>query len=378
MAKVIVVGGGIMGAAVAYHLTKGGAEVMLVDRRDGGQATEAAVGMICPWISQRRNKAWYQLAKRGARYYPSLIEELREQGISKTGYARVGVLSLQRDEKKLDEVEERAYLRREDAPEMGKIQRLTPKQTQALFPPLAEGYGGILISGGARVDGRNLRKALVEAAQRMGMDHLKGHADLLWHKEGVSGVKVNGKSYEADQVVLCAGAWLNPLLAPMGLDSQVSPQKGQIVEVELPRTDTGAWPVLMPPDNQYILPFDGGRIVLGSTHESEAGFDDRVTAGGVHLILKKALACAPGLAQASLIEMRAGIRPKTPRFLPVFGPVKGFQGLWLANGLGSTGITIGPYLGRELAKQILGQPTELDPHLYTVDQIIKHHDQGRG
>ena len=80
MKKVIVIGAGILGASTAYHLAKSGAEVLLVDRKDTGQATDAAAGIICPWLSQRRNQDWYQLAKAGARYYPGLIAELERDG----------------------------------------------------------------------------------------------------------------------------------------------------------------------------------------------------------------------------------------------------------------------------------------------------------
>ena len=86
MPKVIVIGAGILGASTAYHLAKNGAEVIVVDRKDKGQATDAAAGIICPWLSQRRNKAWYALAKAGARFYPNLIEELNKDGETNTGY----------------------------------------------------------------------------------------------------------------------------------------------------------------------------------------------------------------------------------------------------------------------------------------------------
>lgn len=83
MKKVIVIGAGILGASTAYQLAKLGADVILVDRKDKGQATDAAAGIICPWLSQRRNQAWYQLAKAGARFYPGLIEELKSEGKQK-------------------------------------------------------------------------------------------------------------------------------------------------------------------------------------------------------------------------------------------------------------------------------------------------------
>lgn len=74
MNKVIVIGAGILGASAAYQLSKLGAEVIIIDRKDVGQATDAAAGIICPWLSQRRNKAWYRLAKAGASFIRHLFK----------------------------------------------------------------------------------------------------------------------------------------------------------------------------------------------------------------------------------------------------------------------------------------------------------------
>lgn len=130
MKSYIVVGAGILGASTAYHLAKAGANVTIVDRQQVGQATDAAAGIVCPWLSQRRNKAWYKIVKGGARYYSSLIQQLEDDGETDTGYNRVGAISLHTDEKKLDQMEERAYKRREDAPEIGEITRLSAEETK--------------------------------------------------------------------------------------------------------------------------------------------------------------------------------------------------------------------------------------------------------
>lgn len=167
MKSYIVVGAGILGASTAYHLAKAGANVTIVDRQQLGQATDAAAGIVCPWLSQRRNKAWYKIVKGGARYYSSLIQQLEEDGETDTGYNRVGAISLHTDEKKLDQMEERAYKRREDAPEIGEITRLSAEETKKLFPALSEEYSSVHISGAARVNGRLLRNALISAAKNM-------------------------------------------------------------------------------------------------------------------------------------------------------------------------------------------------------------------
>jgi D-amino-acid dehydrogenase len=367
----IVVGAGILGASTAYHLAKAGANVTLVDRKDLGQATDAAAGIICPWLSQRRNQAWYQLAKNGASYYHSLIQQLEAIGEIDTGYDQVGAISLHTEDEKLERLVERAQKRRLDAPEIGEITRLSPGETKLAFPPLAKQYRSVFVSGAARVNGRALRQSLVNAASKQGAVILQGNASLIFQEKQITGVQVEGRTLRSDQVIVTAGAWANELLQPLGVHFLVTYQKGQIVHLQLPNTQTGNWPVVIPPNDQYILAFEEGRIVVGATHENEAGFDYRVTAGGLQEIFNKALLVAPGLANCTMLEARVGFRPFTPGFLPVIGALPGYEGLLIANGLGASGLTMGPYLGSELAKLALGKPTEIELSKYTVAGAIQ-------
>jgi D-amino-acid dehydrogenase len=370
MQRIVVIGAGILGSSTAYHLAQSGAEVTLIDRMDSGQATDAAAGIVCPWLSQRRNKAWYQLAKGGAKYYPELIAQLEADGEKETGYQQVGAISLHKEMNKLEQMAERARKRREDAPEIGEINILSPAETKQLFPPLSEEYGSVHVSGGARVNGRALRESLIRASIKHGVTFLNGNASLVMEKNQVVGIKLEGKIHPADQVIDTAGAWSNELLQPLGVHFLVKPQKAQIIHLELPETDTSKWPVVIPPQNHYILTFENGRVVVGSTHENEAGFDTRVTTGGIHDILSKALEVAPGLSAGTYLETRVGFRPVTPGFLPVIGALPDYQGIYLANGLGASGLTSGPYLGMELAKLVLGKQTEIDLSSYDVSGAL--------
>ncbi|RFU64526.1 FAD-binding oxidoreductase [Peribacillus saganii] len=367
MSKIIIVGAGILGASTAYQLTKRGAEVVIVDRKDKGQATDAAAGIVCPWLSQRRNKAWYQLAKSGARFYPGLIEELKEDGETATGYAKVGAISIHKDSDKLTKMEERASLRKQDAPEIGAVSRLSPGETNSLFPPLTDSYSSVHISGAARVDGRALRDSLLRAAQKNGAVLIQADASLLFEENTVTGVKAGDQLFMAETVIVCAGAWANELLLPLSLQFNISYQKAQIVHLELPDAKTDTWPVVIPPHDQYLLAFENERIVVGATHENDfEGYDTRITAGGLQEVINKAIEVAPGLASGTFKEARVGFRPFTPGFLPVIGALPGWNGILVANGLGASGLTMGPYIGSQLAKLALGQQLEIDLNNYDV------------
>ncbi|MRX71210.1 FAD-dependent oxidoreductase [Bacillus lacus] len=366
MKKHIVVGAGIAGASAAYHLARFGEHVTVVDRADSGQATDAAAGIICPWISQRRNKAWYALAKAGAAYYQTLIRMLKEDGETETGYSRRGAISLHTDEEKLKAMKERALKRREDAPEIGEVYLLSQEDTKKLFPLVSEEFQSLYVSGAARVNGRALRDALMSAARRYGAEVKKGSALLLHQEKRVNGVSIDGSIYPADSVIVTAGAWADQLLLPLGLRLQLSAQKAQILHLQLPdNPETGCWPVVIPPNNQYMVPFQDGKMIIGATHEDHKAFDQRVTAGGIYEILHKGLAAAPGLAEAEMIEARVGYRPHTPGFLPIIGEVPGYKGILIANGLGASGLTAGPFLGAQLASLARGVSVDFDLSPYS-------------
>lgn len=370
MKKIIVIGSGILGASTAYQLAKSGAKVIVADRHDNGQATDAAAGIVAPWLSKRRNKAWYKLAKGGARIYQELVQELAEDGETKTGYARVGAINLHTDNEKLIAMKEHALKRREDAPEIGEINLLNQKQTKEMFPLLSEKYAALHISGAARVDGRALRNALLRAAVKHGTEIIQGDAQLLSEGNRITGISINNETIKADQVVAATGAWTSQLLQPLGMQFDVRSQRAQIVHLHLPGVSPDNWPVVKPPVNHYMLSFHD-RIIVGSTHENHAGFDNRVTAGGVHSILSNAMEIAPMLEDASIIETRVGFRPMTPESVPVIGKLPGYNGLLLANGLGSSGLTTGPYVGKELANLALNKELHIDLASYDMTRLIK-------
>lgn len=369
MNRFIIVGAGILGATTAYQLAKSGAEVVIVDRIGTGQATDAAAGVICPWLSQRRNKAWYHLAKNGAKIYPTIVQELEEDGETNTGYARVGAISLHSEEKKLIAMQERAIKRREEAPEIGEVNILDSIQTRNLVPYIDEAYSAVHVSGAARIDGRVFRNALLNAAQKHGAKLIHGTATIVHRENRVIGVKVEQNLFEADSVIATCGAWMNEFLSPLGIDFSSTAQRGQVIHVQIPNLPTGKWPVIMPPTSQSIVPFEH-HIVIGATHENDTGFDQRVTAGGIHDILNKALHVLPGLEDSTILETRVGFRPFTPGFLPIIGYLPGFEGIFVANGLGSSGLTTGPYLGKQLAMLALGEEIDINLADYPVHAAI--------
>lgn len=368
--KVIVVGTGIVGASAAYYLVNQGAEVVMVDRPEDGKATSAGAGIVCPWISRVEDPHWYAIAKRGAKFYPELIEQLKSDGEVDTGYKIVGALSVSKDSQELDRIENSVRDKQTDTPELGDVERLNHEEAKEKFPPLADGLDAVYVSGAARIDGRLLRESMKRAAVKNGAQLIEGEASLLFNHQEVTGVHVNGEDIIADTVLLATGAWAPELLEPLGVHLAIEPQRGQIAHISLPGQNTADWPVVLPHTSHYMLAFDDSRVVAGATRETGSGFDYRLTAGGVQHILEAALDVAPGLEEGTLKEVRIGFRPMGPDVLPLIGPIDSLNRLNLVNGLGPSGLTMGPYVGKLAAKQILNETIELDMSPYLPDRAI--------
>jgi len=355
--RIAVVGGGIVGASAAYHLAREGAAVTVVEGDQVGTATDAGAGIICPWTGRHKDEALYQLSAAGARYYPELMAMLADDGQQDTGYAAVGALCVAEDAEQLGPAAAVLRSRRADRPEIGEVTLLEPGEPTRLFPPLSPTLAGVWIGGGARIDGRQIRDGLLRAAANRGAHRVRGNAVLALRGGRVTGLIVGAEHIEADQVVVAAGAWTAQICAAPAGPLPIGPQRGQIVHVQAGNASTSAWPVILPPTDPYLLAFPAGRLVFGATRE-DAGFDYRSTVGGVAGLLARVVELAPGLTEASILEVRIGFRPATIDGRPLLGRLA--DGLIVAAGNGPEGLTAGPWTGLAAAQLALGARPDVD------------------
>ena len=360
--KVAIIGAGIVGSTAAYYLSKEAKVDVTVYDHGVGQATKAAAGIISPWFSKRRNKAWYRLARLGADFYQELVEELAKDGIKTDFYQQTGVYLLKKNEEKLEELYQLAQSRREESPLIGDLAILTKEEVGQQFPGL-QGFEQLLYaSGGAHVEGAFLTSTLLEAS---GARVIKKEVALSVSDDGY---QIAGESY--DQVILATGAWLGQILEPLGYQVDVRPQKGQLRDYQLD-LDTDNYPVVMPEGELDIIPFQQGKISMGATHENEMGFDLSVDQALLNQMEEEALTYYPKLAQAEVIRERVGTRAYTSDFSPFWGAVPDQAGLYVASGLGSSGLTTGPLIGWHLAQLVTVGDLRLDPADYPVEQYVK-------
>ena len=362
MKKVAIIGAGIVGATAAYYLSKESDLEVTVFDHGQGQATKAAAGIISPWFSKRRNKAWYKMARLGADFYVDLLADLEKSGQEIDFYQRSGVFLLKKDETKLEELHQLALQRREESPLIGQLAILDPASANGLFPGL-QGFDRLLYaSGGARVDGQLLVTRLLEASQ----------VEVVREKVSLTplsaGYQIGDRVF--DQVVLATGAWLGHILEPLGYEVDVRPQKGQLRDYQVAQ-DMSDYPVVMPEGEWDLIPFSAGKLSLGATHENEQGFDLTVDENLLKQMEDAALPYYTSLKEATVVGERVGIRAYTPDFSPFFGPIPGLEGVYAASGLGSSGLTTGPIIGYHLAQLVKGNSLILDSKAYPIENYVK-------
>ena len=362
MKKVAIVGAGIVGATAAYYLCKEAEIEVTVFDYGHGQATKAAAGIISPWFSKRRNKTWYKMARLGADFYVDLLADLEKSGQEVDFYQRSGVFLLKKDDSKLEELYQLALQRRDESPLIGELAILDQATASNLFPGL-EGFDRLLYaSGGARVDGQLLVNRLLEASQ------VKLVNEKVTLIPVSSGYQIGNQIF--NQVILATGAWLGKVLEPLGYEVDVRPQKGQLRDYQV-ELDMESYPVVMPEGEWDLIPFSGGKLSLGATHENDMGFDLAVDENLLQKMSEAANPFYPSLKDAMISGERVGIRAYTSDFSPFFGQVPELEGIYAASGLGSSGLTTGPIIGYHLAQMLQGRSGVLDPADYPTERYIK-------
>jgi D-amino-acid dehydrogenase len=361
----VVVGGGIVGAALTLHLTDSGARVLLVDAQRPGRATDAGAGILSPQTLASEDEPWVALGLAAGRHYEELHRRLGAERPEPTGYERCGLVKLavrESDGAAFDWVAGLARGR-------GRVTDIAPDEAHAMVPVLGPVLRALYNPDAARVDGRQLRAALLTAATAAGAEVREpAVASLVEGARGTPRIVVDGADMSAGAVALCGGAWTPELAARFGVPVSVVPHRGQIVHLDTGDAATGSWPIVQPVLGYYLVPWPGGRVAAGATVEPEAGFDASVTAGGVYEVLRETLRVAPGLRGARLVDVRVGLRPTTPDDRPLLGRVPGTDRVFVATGHGANGLLLGPYSARLVADAILGREPAPDLVPFALDR----------
>ena len=357
-ADVIIIGGGIIGCAIAYNLAKRNVKPLLIDKAPtvGTEASWAGAGILTSYASM--HEPYPTLCRASLALYPTLAEKLRVETQIDIEFIQSGTLSVffnQAEATGLIGLADRRVKRGFSA------EVLTAEQAWELEPALSKSIAGaVLFPQDAQVRNPKMVTALAKGAAKLGAKFQLGNPVTNFiQKDGrVTGVIVNGEILSADTFVIAAGCWAGTLTAQLDVPIQIEPVKGQIVLVET-----------MPPPFQhivdglgiYIVPRADGKILLGATVEY-VGYDKTATVDGAKQMIDAGIAIAPQLAQSTFVQTWAGLRPYAKKGT-LLGYLPGHDNVVLASGHFKNGILLAPITGQLIAELLTtGQPAlSLEP-----------------
>jgi glycine oxidase len=349
---VAVVGGGVIGLAVAWRAAQHGLRTVVLDAGEDG-AWRYAAGMLAPVTEAEFGEdALLALGLRAAGGFPAFCAELAEASGRDPGLRRTGTLVVARDRDEADELERLLEYRRA----LGlAVERLRPSQARRAEPALAPTVRLALdVPGDHSVDPRRLVAALAVAFERAGGTLRSARvAAVESDGERVTGLRLqDGEVVRAAQVVLAPGAGVAALDLPEEARVPVRPVKGQVMRLRDPRGPGLLTRTIRGPDS-YLVPRADGRYVLGATME-ERGWDTAPTAGAVYELLRDMSEVVPGVLELEIEELSAGLRPATPDNLPAIGP-GALDGLFWAAGHFRNGILLAPVTADLVAGALAGE-----------------------
>jgi len=353
--KVVIIGAGVAGLGIGWRLLQAGAEVTILERaQPAAGASWAAAGMLAMTAElEEAAEAERALALRASHLWPVFAAELEAASGRSVFLSRVGALLLAADAAELAAMQARAA---------GDLRILDARQARALVPLLGESVGGLWSPHEAHVDNRALGEALAIAFLKAG-GLLNANEAAVRLEPGPAVLTPYGR-YEADAVVVAAGAWSGLLD-----DIPVQPVKGEVIMLAPPPDQVLPVPVVWG-EGVYCVPRphrgERGRLLIGATVQDE-GFDTKPTPQARDQLWSAAKRLMPSLERWTLADHWAGLRPKSPDGLPMLGPAA-MAGVFVAGGQYRNGILFTPAIAQEMADIVLGKGQivpEFDPRRFS-------------
>lgn len=372
-ADAVVIGGGVVGLAIARALARRRlGRIVLIERGQlGAEASHAAGGMLAAQAECDRADPFLELACAGRDLYPAFADALLEETGINIELERTGTLYLSFTE--TDE-RETSHRYRWQASAGLAVERLTGDEARQVEPCVSEEVRSALrFPLDWQVENRRLVAALATAAASLGVHLLTGTnvESLLIERGRITGVRTARGPTHAPLVVVSGGAWASSLMGE-GENTpaiRIEPVRGQMLCFDA-RPFLARHVIYSP--RGYLVPRMDGRLLAGSTTE-RAGFDKRVTAAGAHTILTHALEIAPALANLPLVDAWSGLRPRTVDDLPVLGASTQTRGLFYAVGHYRNGILLAPITAELIAEEIM---SGIAPPLMRPFTLERFHQAG--
>ena len=361
--QVLILGGGLMGLAIAHQLARRGCSVTVLSRRRNEAAGFVAAGMLAPHAEGLTGDL-LRLGQLSLERIPHWVAQIEADSGLPCGLRATGIVVPFKDAKERDRYATAAF-----------GEALNRQRLEQLLPGIAPDWkAGLLFDQDGQIDNRRqLMRALESACVDRGVNFQEGVEvlKLLKHDGRLHGVQTRDSegllsTLTCTKAVLCSGAWSAQLLPEL----PVFPVKGQMVSLQTPR---GALRHVIFGPGTYLVPREDGLVVVGATSEPEAGFNEGLTPQGQKSLNQGIAALLPDAVNWPPMERWWGFRPCTPDEGPLLGqgPI---PGLWLACGHHRNGVLLAAITTELLADAITHQATSSEAtrmlHAFRWDRFV--------
>ncbi len=376
-ARAVVIGGGVIGCSVAYHLAHMGCDVVLLERhRLTAGTTWHSAGLMVTFGSTSETST--ELRK----YTRDLYARLEAETGQATGFRPIGFIEVAADKDRLEEYRRVSAFNRHCGVD---VQEISPAEVKELFPLARTDdlLAGFYVKEDGRVDPIDVTMSLAKGAKRKGARVIEGVSVTGVLKKGnvVTGVKTSHGDIQAELVINCGGAWGRQLGLQAGVNVPLqAAEHYYLLTDEIPAVSK-SWPVLEDPGSYGYIREEGGGLMIGLFETVCApwkveGMPDDFAFGEIPPdwdrmapYIEKAMARVPITLDTGVRKLFCGPESFTPDLAPCLGESPELKNYFVAAGLNSIGILTGGGVGRMMAHWMLHGRADVDVTGVHVDRL---------